>query len=456
MSEDIISYIEKRLKEKGKIKGEKPKEEKKEKKKEKRKKEKKKKVGKPKLKLKFPKIKVFRPKIEVKKKFAVPQPPPVKYVFLERNQYGSLAIDEEEPVLYVWLSAKDDETYRKWKFLAPLIMCQDIYEIFTSGANIAVSHRKFPQRLEVKYVNARVEEADVLKLAMNVAILSGARFSLENPLVYTTLDDWRIQIYGLSSHGSPSLSLTRVVEVPKLTSIVDSLLASRILLLVLGRLPTVIYGAAGVGKTTLMNSIVNEIMEIYESLLRVLIIEQVPELRVPQKATVTKIVVGPEGSSELTLDKAIGEAVQRARPDILVVGELDYRSVSAWVLALSSGSCCLTTFHAENFEQCVNKLYSQMKVAKIVESINDVFNYVKCFIEVKAARTVQGVVRIVSRVIAVSPRGEIVEVYGRSGHLSEEKFLKLVDSTIVSLNTKEEYIKLKNYFMVEEAKSPSF
>ena len=445
MSEDIISYIEKRLKEKGKIK-----EVKREKRVEQRK-EKPKARRKLELKIKLPKIKipVSRPKIEIKKRFSIPQPP-VKYLFLSRNNYGSLAVDEERPILYVWITSRDDKFYRKWKFLSPLVICNDIYEIFVSGASIAVSHRKFPQRLEVKYVNAKVEEADILKLAMNIAILSGARLSLENPLVYTTLDDWRIQIYGLSSHGSPSLSLTRVVEVPKLTSIVDSLLASRILLLVLGRLPTVIYGAAGVGKTTLMNSIVNKILEIYGSLLRVLIIEQVPELRVPQKATVTKIVVGPEGSSELTLDKAIGEAVQRARPDILVVGELDYRSVPAWVLALSSGSCCLTTFHAENFEQCINKLYSQMKVAKIVESIDDVFNYVRCFIEVKAARTVQGVVRMVSRVIAVSPRGEVVEVHGKNSHLSEEKFLKLVDSTIVSLNIEEEYVKLKKYFKAEE------
>ncbi|RLE79656.1 MAG: hypothetical protein DRJ52_07980 [Thermoprotei archaeon] len=451
MSEDIISYIEKRLKEKGKIKEEKPKEEKKEKKKEKRKKEKKRVEKKPRLKLKIPKIKipVSKPEIKAKRRY-IPQTPPVKYLFLERNNYGSLAIDEEKPVLYVWLSAKDDEIYRKWKFLAPLVACQDIYEIFVKDDKIAVSHSKFAQRLTVSYVNARIGEPDVLRLIMNIAVLSGARLSLESPMVYTSMDNWRIVLYGLASFAEPSMTLTRVLRVPSLTEIVDPLLASRLLLVLLARFPTVIAGAPGVGKTTLMNAIINEVVRLYGNLLRIYVVEQVAELQLPDSPLVTRIVTGPEGASELTLVKAVGEGVQRGRPDILVLGELHYSDIPVWINALAAGSCCITTFHAEDFEQCVSKIYSQMKVNKVIEELSEVFNYVKVFVLMKAARTQKGIVRYIEGVhVAVNPN-KVIKIYDKGKHLPDNEFLSLVDSTIVNTNVEEEYSKLKGYFKVCE------
>ncbi|MEM4461537.1 MAG: type II/IV secretion system ATPase subunit [Candidatus Bathyarchaeia archaeon] len=124
------------------------------------------------------------------------------------------------------------------------------------------------------------------------------------------------------------------------------------------KMPTLIMGVTGSGKTTLLNALTC----LFRPTLKVVTIEDIPELRLPLENWVQLVSrpsysLGPERVGEISLFDLVKVSL-RYRPDIIIVGEV--RGEEAYVLfqALATGHGGLTTIHAENVEAAVRRLTS--------------------------------------------------------------------------------------------------
>ena len=122
------------------------------------------------------------------------------------------------------------------------------------------------------------------------------------------------------------------------------------------KMPFMVIGVTGAGKTTVLGSILNLVKEQW----KIVTIEDIPELNLAQKNWVqlyTRPVYGEVGK-EVTLMDLLKLAL-RYRPDIIVVGEI--RGEEAYVLfqAISTGHGGATTFHAYDSESAIRRLMNE-------------------------------------------------------------------------------------------------
>jgi len=115
-----------------------------------------------------------------------------------------------------------------------------------------------------------------------------------------------------------------------------------------------VYGATGSGKTTLLNSLVAEV----EPSERIVVIEDVAELRLPGEHVV-RLEVGARTAEDhdgLGLRELV-RASLRLRPDRIVVGEVRGSEALDMVWALSTGHTgCMSTLHAASPQDAVARL----------------------------------------------------------------------------------------------------
>jgi len=131
-------------------------------------------------------------------------------------------------------------------------------------------------------------------------------------------------------------------------------IAAYLWLLVESKMPIMIVGATGAGKTTALNAIGCLIRPSY----KIITVEEVAEINLPHEnwtSTIARSGFGAEKEGEISLYDLIKSAV-RHRPDIVIVGEI--RGEEAYVLfqALATGHGGLCTMHAEDFETAVKRL----------------------------------------------------------------------------------------------------
>ncbi|MCE4617593.1 MAG: type II/IV secretion system ATPase subunit [Desulfurococcales archaeon] len=119
-----------------------------------------------------------------------------------------------------------------------------------------------------------------------------------------------------------------------------------------------IMGVTGSGKTTTLNGLAT----MFRPTIKVVTIEDTPELRIPLENWVQLVSrpsygLGPEKIGEISLYDLIRVSL-RYRPDIIIVGEV--RGEEAYVLfqAIATGHGGLTTLHAENIDAAVKRLIS--------------------------------------------------------------------------------------------------
>jgi len=151
-------------------------------------------------------------------------------------------------------------------------------------------------------------------------------------------------------------------------------------LLVENKMPVMIIGATGAGKTTALNAIACLIQPNY----KIISVEEVAEINLPHEnwtSTIARSGFGTQSEGEIPLYELIKSAV-RHRPDLIIVGEV--RGEEAYVLfqALATGHGGLCTMHADDVDTAIKRL--TQPPMNIPSSIISLMN---CVIVVRHVRT---------------------------------------------------------------------
>jgi len=151
-------------------------------------------------------------------------------------------------------------------------------------------------------------------------------------------------------------------------------------LLVENKMPVMIIGATGAGKTTALNAIACLIQPNY----KIISVEEVAEINLPHEnwtSSIARSGFGTQSEGEIPLYDLIKSAV-RHRPDLIIVGEV--RGEEAYVLfqALATGHGGLCTMHADDVDTAVKRL--TQPPMNIPSSIISLMN---CVIVVRHVRT---------------------------------------------------------------------
>jgi len=228
-----------------------------------------------------------------------------------------------------------------------------------------------------RYVVESLTEAALWRLARQIANNSHQGVSRRHPLLAATLPDGsRVQIVAppaaregmalafrkhaahapdLSSyerhHPSPDTRSTRKPDLaaPASWGGYEGFLRDA----VRRRLNLVISGGTSSGKTTLMNSLLQEV----DRGERIILIEDTPELKLAHDNAVGLVAVrGGEGESEVTSIDML-QAALRMRPDRILLGELRGPEAFTFLRAINTGHPgSMTTLHADGPEQALTQL----------------------------------------------------------------------------------------------------
>lgn len=119
------------------------------------------------------------------------------------------------------------------------------------------------------------------------------------------------------------------------------------------RLNVVISGGTSSGKTTLMNSLLQEV----GGGERIILIEDTPELKLTHDNSVGLVAVrGGEGESDVTSVDLL-QAALRMRPDRILLGELRGAEAFTFLRAINTGHPgSMTTLHADSPAQALTQL----------------------------------------------------------------------------------------------------
>ncbi len=207
------------------------------------------------------------------------------------------------------------------------------------------------------------DEEELNDFVMKIVHKAGKHVSIAFPIVDVTLPGkHRLAVsYGREiTPSGTSFTIRKFREDP--FTIVDLIenetinesIAAYLWLLVENRMPIMIVGATGAGKTTALNAIACLIRPSH----KIITVEEVAEINLPHEnwtSTIARSGFGAEREGEITLYDLIKSAV-RHRPDIIIVGEI--RGEEAYVLfqALATGHGGLCTMHAEDVETAIKRL----------------------------------------------------------------------------------------------------
>jgi flagellar protein FlaI len=232
-------------------------------------------------------------------------------------------------------------------------------------------------------------EEELNDFVMKIVHKAGKHVSIAFPIVDVTLPGkHRLAVsYGKETTPSGTSFTIRKFRKDPFTIIdlienetINESIAAYLWLLVENKMPLMIVGATGAGKTTALNAIACLIRPSY----KIITVEEVAEINLPHEnwtSTIARSGFGAEKEGEITLYDLIKSAV-RHRPDIIIVGEI--RGEEAYVLfqALATGHGGLCTMHAEDVETAIKRL--TQPPMNIPSSIITLMN---CVIVVRHVRT---------------------------------------------------------------------
>jgi len=233
------------------------------------------------------------------------------------------------------------------------------------------------------------DEEELNNFVMKIVHKAGKHVSIAFPIVDVTLPGkHRLAVtYGRETTPYGTSFTIRKFRKDPFTIIdlidnetINESLAAYLWLLVENKMPVMIVGATGAGKTTALNAIACLIRPSY----KIITVEEVAEINLPHEnwtSTIARSGFGTEKEGEITLYDLIKSAV-RHRPDLVIVGEI--RGEEAYVLfqALATGHGGLCTMHAEDVETAVKRL--TQPPMNIPSSIVTLMN---CVIVVRHVRT---------------------------------------------------------------------
>ncbi|RLE67192.1 MAG: hypothetical protein DRJ47_00620 [Thermoprotei archaeon] len=353
--------------------------------------------------------------------------PDFMYVDFFRDRGRIYAFGEEE--IHVWWRNGSNP----WGPLRPLVENRFINEIWVRGGEVYVNVAGKGILKVVFHPSA--SPTLIEEVFHNISVEAAIRVDMRNPIGFGEYRGWRIQLkLPYVSDNAFEAVLTRIIQVPRLTAIVDNLLAARLLTLSLSS-TVVIVGPAGSGKTTLLNSILSEILRGYK--LKISVIEHVKELVLPETALLSRSI--GEDVTDL-----IRKAIRYERPNILVLGEMAGEAVISWIEASKQGLPTLTTYHSQNI---VKALCSMQDIMKAKTGISTpIIRYIDVFVVLR--KTLKP--RVIRRVdeVYVSDGQRLHPIYIEDIHCTEEKFLELIPRKCILGSTAKVYSEIKNKFMV--------
>jgi len=232
-------------------------------------------------------------------------------------------------------------------------------------------------------------EEELNDFVMKIVHKAGKHVSIAFPIVDVTLPGkHRLAVsYGKETTPSGTSFTIRKFRKDPFTIVdlienetINESIAAYLWLLVENKMPIMIVGATGAGKTTALNAIACLIRPSY----KIITVEEVAEVNLPHEnwtSTIARSGFGAEKEGEIPLYDLIKSAV-RHRPDLVIVGEI--RGEEAYVLfqALATGHGGLCTMHAEDVETAIKRL--TQPPMNIPASIITLMN---CVIVVRHVRT---------------------------------------------------------------------
>jgi type IV secretion system protein VirB11 len=169
--------------------------------------------------------------------------------------------------------------------------------------------------------------------------------------------------------------------------------AAFLLLAVRQRLNVVISGGTSAGKTTLLNSLLNEIPKQE----RLILIEDTPELRLRHVNSVGLVAVrGADGEAALTSEDLL-QAALRMRPDRIILGELRGGEAFTFLRAINTGHPgSITTLHADTPDKALTQLAMMALQAGLGIAFADVRELVRNMVDVVVQVERRGGRRLIS------------------------------------------------------------
>lgn len=235
-----------------------------------------------------------------------------------------------------------------------------------------------------RYADPELDEAVLMRLAMQVAALSHQGVSREHPLLSAVLPDGaRIQVVAppatrgqlalaIRKQVAPKLALQDYVNANAFADATDGVLdqnrrfpkrirdlirerefGAALVDAVRSRLNILVSGGTSTGKTTFLNALLREV-PLEE---RLILIEDTPELHVDHENHVGMIAVrGKLGEAQVSANDLVSASL-RMRPDRIILGELRGVEALAFLRAVNSGHPgSMTTIHADSPEAAVEQL----------------------------------------------------------------------------------------------------
>jgi type IV secretion system protein VirB11 len=291
-----------------------------------------------------------------------------------------------------------------------------------------------------------LDDATLLRIARQVAAASGQGISREHPLLAATLPDGaRIQVcappatlqhvaVSIRQHQMPDLSLKDYASLGSFDgaarraaararrddSLVGHLAAGRaaefLREAVRGRKTILLSGGTGSGKTTFLNALMKEA----ETEERIIVIEDTPELSIPQPNACRLIAVrGRLGEASVDSGDLV-EAALRMRPDRIIMGELRGAEAFNWLRAVGTGHPgSITTLHASSIDGALDQLALMALMARSELRRDEILSYVQGVIDVGVQLERDAGNRLVSDIVLFRPGGTVrLSQYGASAPLT--------------------------------------
>ncbi|MEM0020997.1 MAG: type II/IV secretion system ATPase subunit [Fervidicoccaceae archaeon] len=252
-------------------------------------------------------------------------------------------------------------------YVDPLMRDPYIEDISCDGVGkpIYVWHRNY----ESLPTNIRIDDEEALdSFLVRLSHLAGAHISVAFPIVDAILPGGH-RLAGtfkkeVTTKGS-TFTIRKFREDP--ITLVDMIgwknlpeeMAAYLWIMLEHKMTGLVLGVTGSGKTTALNAIASLI----RPSMKVVTIEDTPELRLPlenwvQLVTRQSYGIGTEKIGEINLFDLIKVSL-RYRPDYIIVGEVRGEEAYALMQAVATGHGGLTTLHAENVVQAINRLTSE-------------------------------------------------------------------------------------------------